>query len=316
MKASRPWLCAAALVLIATAAQAAWYENFKVAGYIQTDFHLSSDDDTDIDLRRCYLGASGQITDQDYFKLQLNASMRGNDDQMKLVVQDAYLVHSFSEQFQAQVGYGAHMLNWEGPFSSSKRPFLERSYASGKFDPGEQELGLVLYRNSRRDWDPNVMLSYGNGLNDWYSKGATEGEAFVARVDLPFGDSSVVGASYRSAWQFNGAALSEDCLNFHVVYNHPGSGLSFWGEYYDGDVKDIASDGMYAGLVYTMPQRPWRVYYRFDSFDQVTSDRYSRHIGGVSYFLTKNQTITAEVGSWGRGPDGDTTVDGRWQITY
>lgn len=306
---------ACALLLMAWSAQAAdWWETIKIKGYVQTDFYIQPE--TRFDLRRGRLAVEGQLTEQDYVQLQMDTSIRDNETKVKL--QDAFLTHSFNDEFSARLGYTAHMVSWEGPYSSSGLPWMERSYPSGKFDPGEQELGLLVTRSSQRAWDPTVMISYGNGLQSWYDRGADDGEALLARVDLPFGEKSLLGVSYRSAWQQQEGdpRLSEDCFNVHLVYNHPGSGLSLWSEYYDGEVRGVAADGLYAGLIYKVPDQPFRVYYRYDTYGQEGADDYGRHVAGVNYFLTSNQTITAELGHWTQGDDSDTTLATRWQIKY
>lgn len=297
------------------------HAEFAMSGYTQIDYHLY-DDDAEADefsARAVRLKGSGTIDERgNSAVLQIDLAKVINDHD-EVVVRDAYLDRPLSDDWSIRLGLAAQEIGYEGPRSGYNSEWMERSRASGKFMPGQQELGLRLWRHARRAWEPEVIISYGNGMDSWHDDDALdEASAFVATVRFPFGSESVLGASYRVASRDVTTASGitrwdEDLLNLSVRWNL--ARFSFQGEYYDGQVADADASGWYSGLIYRPDTFDGGVYYRFDAFEADASDYHRNTVGGYWDFAP-NERLTLELDSEDTGADTLTEVNVRWQFKY
>lgn len=310
-------LTVAALVAALTTAHA----EFAMSGYAQIDYHLWDDgaETDEFSARAVRLKGTGTLDDAGTRAvLQIDLAKVINDDG-HLVVRDAYLDHPLSDEWSVRLGLAAQEIGYEGPCSGYSREWLERSRASGKFMPGQQELGVRMWRHAQRDWEPEVILSYGNGMDSWHDDDALdEARAWVATVRFPFESDSEVGASYRVARRnvHAGSGVErwdEDLLNLSVRWNR--AQVSFQGEYYDGQVADADASGWYSGLIYRPEAFDGGVYYRYDTFDSGASDC-RRHTVGGYWNLAPGERLTLEVDSEDTGADSLTEAIARWQFKY
>ncbi len=301
------------------------HAEFTMSGYTQVDYAIHEDSDGDqFDIRRARLKGKGKLNDEGTTAVvQIDLSKLDNDGG-DVVLKDAYVSHPFSEEWSVRVGLSAHPLGHEVEYSSSRRPWMERSMGAKEFAPGEQDLGIYLTRQSRGDWNPEFVVGYSNGMDKWHKKGAPDADSFLVRADFPFGNGSFVGATWRSASQDDqiataakqaAAELDEDCFNLHLVFN-ANADLSLWGEYYDGQVNGIDADAWYVGLVHDLPESDVTVFYRYDQYSETGADDYDRHVIGGYWELATNQRITLEIDSYDDGGDDATDVLFRWQFKY
>ena len=119
----------------------------------QIDYHRDDDAEADEFWRAVRLKGSGTIDERGTSAvLQIDLAKVINDHD-EVVVRDAYLDRPLSDDWSIRLGLAAQEIGYEGPRSGYNSEWMERSRASGKFMPGQQELGLRLWRHARRAWE-------------------------------------------------------------------------------------------------------------------------------------------------------------------
>lgn len=328
----------AMFIAIALPAFAQWDPD--VQGYSQFRYEYSDNDsDGDFDTRRVRLSWKDAINDEGTtVRVQLDFSDLLSGDGNKVSAKDIWVMHPFTEDWSALVGFTTVQFGYELEYSSSKRLPLERSKAARSFFPGERGIGAFLSFASAENSNVALNLNYIDGMDSWERGDFDDAESFIARVEVPFGNGSAAGVSYMTSdvdvTTGSGASFSPDLFGAHVRYNGGGNG-SAWAvqaEYYDGDWYDHKNvsihdaDGWYAQLEFTPEATPVTPFYRYDEFNysqamQATQSgsseaEYSRHTFGVAYEPWSNNRVTLQVEDIDDVSDDDTTVGVQWQVIY
>lgn len=336
----RKLMCVVGIVALTLAAAlpafAQWPET--VSGYTQFRFNYDdADDDEDFDVRRARLKWSDTINEQGTeatLQIDLAKLVNGGGE---VGIKDLKVVHPFGETWSVRVGFASTPFGFEVPYSSRKRLPFERSKAARSFFPGERDLGVYLNWMAPSKTPVELNLGYTNGMDDW-REDDDDASAVVARVQVPFGNDSVVGASYMAANREGSVDgldydVDPDVFGLHARYNGQAgeAGYAIQGEYYDGDLLDGGmlwdANGWYGQVEYTPANSLTTVFYRYDEFEATfdgvrasqegsySTENYERHTIGVAWDFLPNNRLTFQIEDV---DDGESFTDWglQWQIRY